>query len=254
MELKNKTVLISGASAGIGAACVSLFAQKGAKIIALARRPEKLRDLIAESGSGHILPLIVDVTDRKAVQKTLQDLPDPFSQIDILINNAGLAVGMGPAQEAHLDDWEKMVDTNIKGVLNLTNAILPGMAKRKHGHIINMGSVAATYPYPGGHVYGATKAFIRQFSLNLRADLLGTSVRITNIEPGMVETEFSVVRFDGDEDKARSLYANMNPLTATDIAESVLWAASQPSHVNINNIEIMPTNQAFGAFPVYRGE
>jgi len=180
------------------------------------------------------------------------ELPNEFRKIDALINSAGLALGMQPAQGADLEDWEAMVDTNIKGLIYTTKAILPDMVERGQGHIINLGSVAGNWPYPGGNVYGGTKAFVRQFSLNLRADLHGTGVRVTNIEPGLAETEFSVVRFHGDKEKADSVYAGMTPLTAADIAETIYWTVSRPPHVNINTIEIMPVAQSWGPFPIHR--
>lgn len=177
-------------------------------------------------------------------------IPEEYSKIDILVNNAGLALGLEPAHQADLTDWNRMVDTNIKGLYLMTRKILPGMVERKSGHIINIGSIAGNYAYPGGNAYGATKAFVKQFSRNLRADLLGTQVRVTNIEPGLAETEFSLVRFHGDKDKADNVYKGANPLTAEDIAESVLWAAEQPQHVNINSIELMPTSQAWAALAI----
>jgi len=198
----------------------------------------------------YTLPL--DVRDNKAVEKAVASLPKEFSKIDILINNAGLALGMSSFDKAELDDAEAMVETNILGVIYCTRAILPGMVERNSGHIVNLSSVAGTYPYPGGNVYGATKAFVTQFSLNLRADLLGKNIRVSNIEPGMAETEFSLVRFHGDASKADTVYAGVQPLTADDVAESILWCVTRPPHVNVNRIEIMPTQQAFSSFAISR--
>jgi 3-hydroxy acid dehydrogenase/malonic semialdehyde reductase len=237
-----RTVLITGASAGIGAATARRFAAAGDTLILVARREEKMRAL---GLPGQLIAL--DVRDREGVAKALSGL-----EVDVLVNNAGMAAGLAPAQNADLAGWEQTVDTNIKGLLYVTHALLPSMAQRKRGHVINLGSAAGTFPYPGGNVYGATKAFVELFSLNLRADLLGAGVRVTNIEPGMVETDFSVVRFGGDEAKARAVYAGMQPLTADDVADTIFWAATRPAHVNINRIELMPIDQANGPFAVKR--
>ncbi|MFD8387095.1 SDR family oxidoreductase [Streptomyces sp. NPDC059679] len=246
------TVWVTGASSGFGAAIVRRFAADGARVIASARRADRLGELAAERGP-HVLPLELDVRDRQAVERAIRALPGDFAHIDILVNNAGLAKGLEPAHEADPDDWQQMLDTNCKGLLHCTRAALPGMVARGRGHVINLGSVAGTYPYPGGNVYGATKAFVHQFSLNLRSDLHGSGVRVTCVEPGMCGgTEFSTVRFQGDQGKADAVYAGMRPLGADDIAESVHWAASQPAHVNINTIELMPVAQSFAAFQVQR--
>ncbi len=252
MTTKPRTVFVTGASTGFGAAIARRFAGEGARVVASARRADKLADLASELGSGvHALEL--DVRDRAAVERAVSELPAEFAEIDILVNNAGLALGLGPAQLADLDDWDQMIDTNCKGLAYCTHAVLPGMVRRGSGHIINMGSIAATYPYPGGNVYGGTKAFVRQFTLNLRSDLHGTGVRASCIEPGMVGgTEFSVVRFGGDQQKADAVYQGMEALTADDIAEAVYWAASLPPHVNVNTIELMPVAQSFAPFQVYR--
>ena len=245
-------VLVTGATAGVGLAVARRFVKEGARVIATGRRGERLDALKAELGD-RLLPVTLDVTDREAVQKAFESLPADFAQVDVLVNNAGLALGLDPAQAARLDDWDVMVDTNVKGLLYCTRAALPGMVARDRGHVINLGSVAAEFPYPGGNVYGATKAFVHQFSLNLRADLHGTSVRVTDIEPGIVGgTEFSNVRFRGDDARAASLYANMQPLTPEDIADTVHWVASRPAHVNINVISMMPVAQSFGPLPVKR--
>jgi len=245
-------VLVTGATAGFGLAIARRFIQEGARVIATGRRTELLEKLRAELGE-RLLPVTLDVTEREAMAKVLGTLPADFAEVDVLVNNAGLALGLEAAQSAHLDDWEVMVDTNVKGVLYCTHAVLPGMVARNRGHIINMGSVAADYPYPGGNVYGATKAFVQQFSLNLRADLLGTAVRVTDIEPGLVGgTEFSNIRFKGDAARAAAPYANTQPLTPEDIADAVHWVASRPAHVNINVMSLMPVAQAFGPLAVKR--
>lgn len=241
------TVLITGASAGFGQACAKRFAAAGARLVLAARRLERLEKLKME------LPVPVhairlDVRDRRDVEEAVGDLPMEFSEVDVLINNAGLALGLESANRTDLDDWENMVDTNIKGLMYCTRLLLPGMVERNRGHIINLGSVAGTYPYPGGNVYGATKAFVRQFSLNLRADLLGTKIRVTDVEPGIARTEFSVVRFKGDDKRAQDVYAGTEPITAEDIGEIVFWIATMPEHLNINRIEVMPVCQSFGPF------
>ncbi|WP_173133022.1 SDR family oxidoreductase [Kibdelosporangium persicum] len=243
---------VTGASTGFGAAITRRFAAEGARVIASARRAGKLRELADELGE-RVLPLELDVTDRAAVYAAVANLPAEFKDVDVLVNNAGLALGIEPAHRADQDEWDRMIDTNCKGLATCTRAVLPGMVARGRGHVINIGSVAASYPYPGGNVYGGTKAFVQQFSLGLRSDLHGTGVRVTCIEPGMVGgTEFSTVRFSGDQSKADAVYAGMQPLTADDIAESVYWATSQPAHVNVNVIELMPVAQSFSAFQVYR--
>jgi len=254
MPLTDKTLFITGATSGFGRAFALKFLQAGAKVIATGRRQERLEELRVAAGENasrlHLVPL--DVREEKAVADAVAGLPPKFAAIDALINNAGLALGLETPPYNSLAAWEQMVDTNIKGVLYCTYSILPGMLERGRGHIVNIGSVAGTYPYPGGNVYGATKAFLKQFSLNLRADLLGRNIRVTNIEPGMVETEFSIVRFGGDKNKADSIYQGMQPLTAEDIADSVLFCLTAPPHVNINALELMPTNQAFSPFAVHR--
>jgi len=252
--LKDKTIFITGATSGFGLAFAKRFAAEGARIIATGRRAERLCALQASLGKDRVHTLIFDVSSQKEVEHAIASLPDAFAAVDILINNAGLALGLGRAPDTLLSDWERMVDTNIKGVLHCTHALLQQMAARNAGHIVNIGSVAGNYPYPGGNVYGATKAFLKQFSLNLRADLLGKNIRVTNIEPGMAETEFSLVRLHGDAAKAKEIYKDVQALTPEDIAESVLFCLTQPAHVNINAIELMPTQQAFSAFAVHRGK
>ncbi|MCL2385553.1 MAG: SDR family oxidoreductase [Alphaproteobacteria bacterium] len=247
-------ILVTGATAGFGAAIVRRFARGGEHfIVAAGRREERLKTLAKEIGSEHLLTLPLDVRDAQAVASAVASLPPDFAELDLLVNNAGLALGLDPAHKTDLADWESMVDTNIKGLLYVTRAVLPGMVARNRGLVINMGSIAATYPYPGGNVYGGTKAFVRQFSLNLRADLFGTKVRITDVEPGLVGgSEFSLVRFHGDSDRAAKVYDRTTALTPEDIAETVHWIASLPAHVNVNTIELMPVTQAFGPLPVHR--
>ncbi|MFT4045337.1 MAG: SDR family oxidoreductase [Solimonas sp.] len=244
-------VLVTGATSGFGAAIAHRFIAEGHRVIATGRRAERLQALAAECGE-RLHPVVLDVRDPQAIAAALVALPPAFAAIDILVNNAGLALGLKPAHEAELTDWEQMVDTNIKGLMYMTRAVTPGMVERGRGHVINLGSVAGEWPYPGGNVYGGTKAFVRQFSLNLRADLVGRGVRVSNVEPGMAETEFSLVRYGGDAEKAASIYAGTHPMTADDIAETVYWIASRPPHVNINTISLMPECQAFSAFTVKR--
>ena len=248
----SRTVFVTGASAGFGEAIARRFAADGARVIVSARRSDRIAELAKELGSD-VLPLTIDVRDRAAVADAVSGLPPEFAAIDVLVNNAGLALGLEPAYAASLDDWDAMIDTNCKGLAYCTRAVLPGMVERGHGHVINLGSIAGTYPYPGGNVYGATKAFVHQFSLDLRSDLQGTGVRVTSVEPGLSGgTEFSVVRFGGDQAKAGQLYEGVHPLEAGDVAEAVHWAASLPSHVNINVIEMMPVAQSFGPLAVAR--
>lgn len=240
------TVLITGATAGIGEASVRAFADAGWHVVATGRRADRLEKLAGE----RVHTLAFDIRDEAARDAALDSLPAPFSEIDLLINNAGLALGLEPAQKASLDNWRTMIDTNVTALVSLTHKLLPGLVARKGG-IINLSSVAATYPYPGGNVYGATKAFVRQFTLNLRADLIGTGVRVTSIEPGMVETEFTLVR-TGSQDASDKVYAGVNPMTAEDIAETMLWVATLPPHFAVNTLELMPVNQANGPFAVQR--
>ncbi|MEQ1440136.1 SDR family oxidoreductase [Fontimonas sp. SYSU GA230001] len=245
-------VFVTGASAGFGTAIARRFAKDGAHVVIAGRRGERLRQLAAELGP-RTLPVELDVRDRRAIDAVLAGLPPDFAAIDVLVNNAGLALGLEPAHQALLDDWEQMVDTNIKGLMTMTRAVLPGMVARRRGHIINIGSIAGEWPYPGGNVYGATKAFVRQFSLNLRADLLGTKVRVTDVEPGLCGgTEFSNVRFHGDDARAAKVYENTTPLTAEDIADTVHWIATRPPHVNVNTISLMPVDQAFAPLAIHR--
>jgi 3-hydroxy acid dehydrogenase / malonic semialdehyde reductase len=248
-----RIALVTGASAGIGAAVARRLSALGTRIVLAARREDRLRTLAAELPSpAHILPL--DVTNGGAVATALATLPEGFAEVDLLVNAAGGAHGLEPAHEARLEDWDRMIEVNARGVVHVTRALLPGMVARDRGHILHLGSVAGTYPYPGGNVYGATKAFVEQFSLGLRADLAGKRVRVTNIEPGMVGgTEFSVVRFRGDAGRAAAVYKDFPALTPEDIAETVLWCATLPEHVNVNRLEVMSVMQSFAGFSVKRG-
>lgn len=246
-------VFVTGASAGFGAAIARRFVRDGHRVVATARRLDRLQALADELGDA-LLPLELDVRDHDAVAAVPAALPASFAAVDLLINNAGLALGLEPAHQASLDDWQDMIDTNCSGLVRVTRALLPGMVERQRGHVINLGSVAGRWPYAGGNVYGATKAFVHQFSLNLRADLHGTRVRVTNVEPGLCGgTEFSNVRFHGDDARAASVYANVQPLSAEDIAESVHWIATLPAHVNVNSIELMPVAQSFAGLSIHRG-
>jgi 3-hydroxy acid dehydrogenase/malonic semialdehyde reductase len=245
-------VFVTGSSSGFGAAVARRFAADGDRVVVAARRADELADLAHELGPD-VLPLALDVRDRAAVDAAVESLPPKFADVDILVNNAGLALGLEPASRADLDEWDQMVDTNCKGLLYSTRALLPTMVARGQGHVVNLGSIAGTYPYPGGNVYGATKAFVHQLSLNLRSDLHGTGVRVTCIEPGLSGgTEFSRVRFRNDRDRADAVYADTQPLTADDVAEAVHWVTSLPPHVNVNTIELMPVAQSFGPLPVHR--
>ena len=245
-----KTVLITGATSGFGRACAEYFAEQGWQLILTGRRTERLEQLQEQLGSSVSKIITLDVRDRAAVEAVFSDLGD----VDLLLNNAGLALGLEPSWEVNLDDWDTMVDTNIKGLTYCTRALLPQMVKRNSGHIINIGSVAANWPYPGGNVYGGTKAFVQQFSRNLRADLIGHDVRVTVIEPGMAESEFSNIRFKGDADKASEVYAGTRSLTPRDIAEIVYWTTERPAHVNVNTLEVMCIDQAWNPFAVHRKE
>lgn len=244
-------VLITGATSGFGAEMARKFVQSGHKVIATGRRKSRLDGLSTELGTA-LLPVEMDVSDKSSVNAALASLPAAWQEIDVLVNNAGLALGIEPAHRASLDEWETMIDTNCKGLVTVTHAILPGMVGRGRGTVINLGSVAGTYPYPGGNVYGATKAFVDQFTMNLRADLIGTGVRATNIAPGLCGgTEFSNVRLK-DDAAAAKVYEGTVPLTAKDIAETAYWIATLPPHVNINYIEMMPTCQGFSPFAIKR--
>lgn len=247
-----KTALVTGATAGFGAAICRRLIQAGYKVIGTGRRAERLQAMQAELGD-HFLPLAFDVSSREQTEQALNNRPEAWRGVDLLVNNAGLALGLESAHEANLDDWYQMIDTNIKGLVTVTRLLLPGMVERNSGHIINIGSIAGTYAYPGGNVYGATKAFVEQFSLNLRADLAGTMVRVTNVEPGLCGgTEFSNVRFKGDDEKAAKVYEKVHFIKPEDIAEMVLWLNQQPAYVNVNRIEVMSVAQSFSALTVTR--
>lgn len=244
-------VLVTGATSGFGAEMARKFVQNGHKVIATGRRQDRLEALAGELGAA-LLPVVMDVSDKASITNALATVPADWQEIDVLINNAGLALGIEPAHKASLEDWETMIDTNCKGLVTITRALLPAMVARGNGMIINIGSVAGAYPYPGGNVYGATKAFVDQFTLNLRADLVGTGVRATNIAPGLCGgTEFSNVRLK-DDAAAAKVYEGTIPLTAKDIAETAYWIATLPAHVNINYIEMMPSCQAFSPFAIKR--
>lgn len=245
-------VLITGATSGFGAEMAHKFVQQGHQVIATGRRKDRLDALAAELGAA-LLPVEMDVTSKASIDSVLAALPAKWQEIDVLINNAGLALGVEPAHEASLDDWETMIATNCQGLVTMTRRVLPGMVARGRGTVINLGSVAGTYPYPGGNVYGATKAFVDQFTTNLRADLVGTGVRATNIAPGLCGgTEFSNIRFKGNDAAAAKVYEGTVPLNAGDIAETAYWIATLPAHVNINYIEMMPTCQGFSPFAIKR--
>ena len=246
-----RTIVITGVTSGFGRATAAVFIKEGWNVAGTGRRKERLDALKAEWGDA-FLPLELDMRDKSAVFAALERLPAPWSEPDVLATNAGLALGLAPSQEADLDDWETMIDTNIKGLLYATRALLPGMTARNRGHIVNLGSTAGTYPYKGGNVYGGTKAFVKQFSLNLRTDLLGTAVRVTNIEPGLCESEFSLVRFKGDRARADKVYEGTCPIVPEDIAETVRWVTHLPAHVNINSLELMPVCQASGPLSVVK--
>ena len=247
-----RTALVTGATAGIGAATARLLVARGWRVIATGRRAERLGALVRELGDEWLHPLAFDMRDADAIDAGLASLPPAFAALDLLVNNAGLALGTAPAQNADLDQWRQMIDTNVTGLVTLTHRLLPRLIERR-GAIVNLSSVAATYPYSGGNVYGGTKAFVRQFSLGLRSDLAGSGVRVTSIEPGMVETEFTLVRTGGNRAASDALYAGAEPMTAEDIAETIRWVAELPPHLNINTLELMPVSQSFAGFQVARG-
>lgn len=245
-----KTILITGATAGFGRATAEFFAKEGWKLILTGRRRERLEQIQKELAPAPVHIADFDVSALEEVEHFVSNIPEEFAHIDVLVNNAGLGMGLDTADKSELSHWQTMVDTNINGLLYMTRLILPKMVESKNGHIINLGSVAGTYPYKGGNVYGATKAFVAQFSRNLRCDLQGTGLRVTNIEPGLAETEFSMVRFEGDEKRAQSVYEGIEALTATDIAETILWSVNRPAHVNINSIEVMATCQSWSPLDI----
>ena len=254
-SLKDTIILITGASSGIGEASARLFAREGCALILAARRMDRISALAGELRTAHgirTLTMELDVRSRNAVEAAIAELPDEWANIDILVNNAGLSRGMSKLHEAQVEDWEEMIDTNVKGLLYVSRAVVPGMAARKRGHVINISSIAAHQTYPGGNVYCGSKAAVRAITEGLRMDLLGTGVRVCAISPGMVETEFSMVRYHGDEQRAAKTYENMKPLTANDIAEIVLFAAMRPAHVDLPEIIVMPVDQA-SVYHVHRG-
>jgi 3-hydroxy acid dehydrogenase/malonic semialdehyde reductase len=251
-DYKPACAFVTGVTSGFGAACARRYVRAGIKVVGTGRREDRLAAMAKELGPA-FHPLRLDVRDRGAVAESVAALPAAFAAVDVLINNAGLALGLEPAHKVDLDDWEGMIDTNVKGLVYCTRALLPGMVARDRGHVVNIGSVAGSYPYPGGNVYGATKAFVHQFSLNLRADLLGANVRVTSFEPGMAETEFALVRFKGDAQKAKAPYQGLKPMSADDIAEIIHYiTAVIPPHINVNVIELMPVMQAFSPFAFKR--
>ncbi|MGT2932640.1 SDR family NAD(P)-dependent oxidoreductase [Streptococcus catagoni] len=253
--MKRKIALVTGASAGFGKAIVGQLIDDGYQVVGVARRFEKLKELEGSYGSDCFYALQMDLTDIRSIRQALKELPEKWQDIDLLVNNAGLALGLDKAFEADFDKWMTMINTNIVGLIYLTRQILPGMVEKNNGMIINLGSTAGTIPYPGGNIYGATKAFVKQFSLNLRADLAGTKIRVSNIEPGLCEgTEFSFVRFNGDQKRVQATYQGAHAIQAIDIAKTVSWIASQPEYVNINRIEMMPVSQSYGPQPVYRDD
>ncbi len=245
-----RIVFITGATSGFGRECAKMFAKSGDRVIITGRREEKLKELQDELSEFETFPLSFDVRNKEEVQKNIASLPSDFRDIDILINSAGLALGLELTPEALIEDWEQMIDTNIKGLLYVTKAVLPTMIKRKQGYIFNLGSIAGSWPYQGGNVYGATKAFVKQFSYNLRTDLRGTNIRVSNIEPGAAKTEFSDVRFKGETDKAQKVYDGYDPLVATDIANLIFTLANLPEHVNVNSLEVMPTAQTWAGLHI----
>lgn len=249
----SESVLITGASSGFGEACARKYAAAGYPLVLAARTRERLEVLRSElSAQVPVHVAVLDVRDRDAVRGLVDDLPDGFREIGVLVNNAGLALGTEPAHAVDTGDWDRMIETNVSGLIHMTHQVLQGMVERDRGHIVNIGSIAGSWPYPGGNVYGATKAFVAQFSRGLRADLLGSRIRVTNIEPGLAETNFSVVRYKGDAEKARRVYEGTEPLSAADVADVVFWTTSVPPHVNINSVEVMPTCQAWGNLAVHR--
>ncbi|HET6970544.1 MAG TPA: SDR family NAD(P)-dependent oxidoreductase [Phenylobacterium sp.] len=250
---EGRIALVTGATSGFGEAMARRILAAGGRVIATGRRVARLEALAKELGTDRLLTRELDVMSEASIAALLPGLPADFAAIDILYNNAGLALGLGKAHQASLDDWETMIATNVTGLVRITRAVLPGMVERNRGDVINLSSVAASYPYPGGNVYGATKAFVRQFSLNLRADLLGTKIRVTSIEPGMAETEFSVVRFKGDEGAAGNVYKGVHAMSADDVALVCEGVLKLPAHINVNTLEIMPVQQAFAPFAVDRG-
>ena len=247
-----KTVFITGATSGFGKATAKRFDAEGWQTVISGRRGERL-DALKKELKNPSHSIVLDVRDKDAVLAAVDALPAEFSPVDVLVNNAGLAVGLEGADQVDLADWDLMVDTNIKGLMYCTRAILPQMVSNGYGHVVNIGSIAGNWPYPGGNVYGATKAFVRQFSLNLRADLVGKNIHVTDVEPGLAETEFSEIRFKGDKEKAAAVYNDVDPIRPDDVADAVFWAATRPKNINVNRIEIMAGAQAFSPLNVVKG-
>jgi len=252
LDPRNFVVFITGATSGFGAAAARRYVGAGGKVIATGRRQDRLEALQKELGAQNCHIVALDVRDRAAIEAAIAGLPPEFAGINIVLANAGLALGLQPAAETDIADWETMIETNITGFVYTVRALLPGMIERGGGHVVTLGSVAGDYPYPGGSVYGASKAFVKQFALNLRSDVQGKNIRVTNIEPGLTETEFSLVRFKGDEAKAAKPYAGTKAMNADDIAESIFWTTTLPAHVNVNRLQLMATTQAFGPFDIHR--
>jgi 3-hydroxy acid dehydrogenase/malonic semialdehyde reductase len=252
LDPKDLVVFVTGATSGFGEAIARRFVAAGGKAIATGRRAERLEKLKVELGEAlHVATL--DVRDLSAIEAAVEALPEPFKGVNVVAANAGLALGLKAAEEVDIADWHTMIDTNVTGFVNTVRATLPGMVARGRGHVIATGSITGDYPYPGSNTYGGTKAFVKQFCLGLKADMLGKNVRVTNVEPGMTETEFSLVRFKGDDDRASTMYQNTRAMTAEDVAETVFWAATLPVHVNVTRLQVMPTDQAFAALAVHRG-
>lgn len=247
----SKTIFITGATAGIGAASARRFASGGWKVVAVGRRRDRLEKLVTELGADLVHPLALDITHYDEFMSAVDGLPERFAAIDCLLNNAGLAPPKAPVQEGRLHDWRRAIDTNVTALVALTGKLLPRLIDRK-GMVLNLSSVAATYPHHGNAVYGGTKAFVRQFSLDLRCDLHGTGVRVTAVEPGMIQTEFTIARNGGDEEASAEFYRGMNPIREVDVAETLFWVATQPSHINFNAIEFMPVSESFAGFQVAR--
>ena len=246
-----KTALITGATSGFGAATVERFVAGGWRVVATGRRAERLQKLVDHHGADRVHALAFDMRDEAAMRAAIAGLPAAFAGIDLLVNNAGLALGTAPAQQADLAQWKQMIDTNVTALVTITHLLLPTLIERR-GAIVNISSIAGTYPYKGGNVYGGTKAFVSQFTQNLRTDLHGTGVRVTSVEPGMAETEFTLVRTGGDQAASDKLYAGVDPITAPDIAESIWWIATLPPHLNINRLEVMPVSQSAAGLQVHR--
>ncbi|MFL6586617.1 MAG: SDR family NAD(P)-dependent oxidoreductase [Luteimonas sp.] len=246
-----RTILITGGTSGFGAAAVARFLAGGWRVVATGRRAERLQALVDAHGSERLHTAAFDIRDEAAMRAALDALPADFRTIDALVNNAGLALGTAPAQRADLAQWRQMIDTNVTALVTLTHALLPTLIERR-GAILNVSSIAGSYPYPGGNAYGGTKAFVTQFSLGLRSDLHGTGVRVTSIEPGLAETEFTLVRTSGDQGASDTLYTGAQPIVADDIAETLWWVANLPPHLNINRLEVMPVSQSFAGFQIHR--